>query len=230
MNVFNTLLTNLQIFGVGLSFGIAGPCFFFCTPVLITYLLGRRERWREALVDILLFLAGRISAYVLLGALAGLSGAVLRRFIGPSVAVYINPLSGAVSVILGVFVLIYREPVSCACAGGAARKIYGYGSLFALGFILGISPCAPLAALLLEIALMSKSVLDGASYAFFFGLGTLLSGILVIGALAGIVGGIAKQLVRSKSAAAAFRIACAGLLMAFGAWLILTSPLIRARS
>lgn len=221
--MFSTALTDLQIFGVGFSFGIAGPCFFFCTPVLITYLLGRRERWQEALSDILVFLIGRLSAYVLLGALAGLSGAVLRRFIHPSAAVFISPLSGAVSIILGVFVLIYKEPVTCACGQGTARRIYGYSSLFTLGFILGISPCAPLTALLLEIALMSKSIVEGASYAFFFGLGTLLSGLLVVGALAGIIGGLVKRLVKSKAATAAFRIVCAALLILLGVWLILPS-------
>lgn len=227
--MFNTALTYLQIFGIGFSFGFAGPCFLFCTPVLITYLLGRRERWQEALRDIVIFLVGRLLAYILLGALAGASGAILRRFINPSAAVFISPLSGAVSIILGVFVLIYKEPVTCACASGQARKIYGYGSLFTLGFILGVSPCAPLTALLLEIALMSKSVLEGAAYTFFFGLGTLLSGVIVVGALAGIIGGIAKRLVKSKAATSSFRIACAGLLILLGTWLVFTSTLFRAR-
>jgi cytochrome c-type biogenesis protein len=228
--MFNTALTYLQIFGIGFSFGIAGPCFLFCTPVLITYLLGRRERWQEALSDILVFLIGRLSAYVLLGALAGVSGAILRRFINPSAAVFISPLSGVVSIILGIFVLVYKEPVTCACASGSVRKVYGYGSLFTLGFILGVSPCAPLTALLLEIALMSKSVVEGAFYAFFFGLGTLLSGVLVVGALAGIIGGLAKKLVKSRTATNAFRIACAGFLILLGAWLIVTSALFRSPS
>jgi sulfite exporter TauE/SafE len=196
----------------------------------MTYLLGRRERWREAFGDIFVFLSGRLSAYVLLGGLAGLSGAVLRRFISPSVAVFIGPLSGAVSIMLGVLVLVYKEPVTCACGGDPARKVYGYGSLFMFGFIIGASPCAPLTALLLEIALMSKSVLDGALYALFFGLGTLMSGIIVIGALTGIIGGLANRLVQSRAAAAAFRIACAGFLILLGAWLILSGALVRPPS
>ena len=193
----------------------------FCTPVLITYIVGRKERGGEALADILIFLIGRLTAYVMLGALAGLSGAVLKRFITPSAATFISPVTGGVSMILGILVLAYKEPVACACGAGPVRKIYGFGSLFTLGFILGISPCAPLTALLLEIALMSKSVFDGASYAFFFGLGTLLSGLLVVGALAGIIGGLLKRLVRSNVATTAFRAACAGLLIILGLWLML---------
>jgi threonine/homoserine/homoserine lactone efflux protein len=77
---------------------------------------------------------------------------------------------------------------------------------------------------------MSKSVFDGASYAFFFGLGTLLSGVLVVGALAGIIGGIVKKLVKSKAATTAFRIACAGFLILLGIWLIFTSTLFRSPS
>jgi thiol:disulfide interchange protein DsbD len=218
--MLNTAITDLQIFGIGFSFGIAGPCFLFCTPVLITYLLGRKERWHEALGDILVFLTGRLSAYVLLGSLAGLSGAVLRRFIGPPAAAFINPAAGAVSIMLGILVLVYKEPVLCACGGSPARKIYGFGSLFTLGFIIGISPCAPLTALLLQIALMSRSVVDGASYAFFFGLGTFLSGLLVVGALTGVIGGLIRKLVRSGPAAAIFRAACAALLILLGLGLI----------
>jgi len=217
--MFNTAITHLQIFGIGFSFGIVGPCFLFCTPILIAYILGRRERLGESLGAVVIFLFGRVTAYVVLGAIAGLSGGVLRGVIESGASHYLNILSGIVSILLGVFVLSKKEPSSCAC-NTAGVKAGSFGSLFILGFGVGISPCAPLVALLLEIALISKGALDGAAFAFSFGIGTFLSGIIVVGALAGILRGLVARVVRSRVGNRIFRIVCALLLMVLGAGII----------
>ena len=100
------------------------------------------------------------------------------------------------------------------------EKICNSGGLFVLGLIIGITPCPPLTALLFEIALMSKSALEGMSYAFFFGLGTFLSGVLVVVSLAGILTKIISKVLKSKGAVRFFRIACSALLILFGLVLI----------
>lgn len=221
--MLNSAITYMQIFGIGFSFGIAGPCLFICAPILLTYVVGRRERLGQSLADISLFLVGRVSAYLLLGAVAGISGALLRHFTGPqSAARFINPLTGIISIVLGIAVILHREPKHGSCTGSQG-KAYGIGGLFLLGFTLGIAPCAPLAALLLEIALMSKGPFDGAIYALSFGLGTLLSGILVMGALTGMIGGLIRKMVRSEGVISAFRILCALLLVMMGIGMILRS-------
>lgn len=217
--MLNTVITHFQIFAIGVTFGIAGPCFLACTPILITYVVGKKERWAEAFKDILIFLSGRLLAYILLGGLAGLSGAVLRRFTEVNFAGYLEPISGAVSIVLGIIILAHKEPATCAC-GDTRKKTYNFGGLFVLGFMIGVSPCAPLLALLFQIALMSKNALDGASYAFSFGLGTFLSGLIVVGTLTGILGGFTRKLVRSRTANIAFRIACGALLILLGLGLI----------
>ena len=218
--MLNSLITHLQIFGIGLSFGIAGPCFLVCTPILITYILGRREAPASTAVDIVVFLSGRLFAYIVLGALAGASGAALRHFAESNAGFALRPLGGIISILLGLVVLVRKEGTACARKAGH-NKVYDFGSLLALGFIIGISPCPPLIALLLEIALMSKSAFEGASYAFSFGLGTFLSGLIVIGALAGILKGIVGKLVRSKGISMFFRVACALLLILLGIGLLL---------
>ena len=220
--MFNAVITHIQVFGIGFSFGIAGPCFLFCTPILITYILGRKERTREVLADISVFLLGRLCAYILLGALAGLSGAIFRRATESALGHLLGPFGGVVSIVLGVFVLLNRDPGPCGCKSPAAR-IYGFGSLFTLGFIIGVSPCAPLVALLVEIALMARGAFDGALYAFSFGLGTLISGLLVIGVLAGILKGLAARTIKSKSGNTVFRVLCSSLLILFGLGIVYRS-------
>lgn len=216
----NTLIAFLQIFGIGFSFGIVGPCFLVCAPVLITYLGASKKDFGRGLKDIIVFLFGRLLAYLFLGFLAGLSALVLKRFISSNLALFFRPLSGIISILLGLFVLFAKEDSDSLCSR-RFHKAYTFGSLFLLGFIVGITPCAPLMALLFEITLISKTVFDGILYALFFGLGTFFSGVLVIGALSGILTGVTARLLRSAKSRLVFRIICAALLILLGISLVL---------
>lgn len=215
----NTFITHLQVFGIGFSFGLAGPCLLTCTPIVITYLAGRKKRFVESLIDLITFLTGRLAAYCLLGYAAGLSAILLNRFTHPKAALFFKPLAGVVSIVLGIIVLISKDTQGRECRQ-QENKIYNFGGLFVLGFALGVAPCAPLAALLFEIALMSKSAVEGASYALSFGLGTFVSGLFAIGALAGIVNWLPAKMLRRKSAFLIFKTACSALLVIFGIGLI----------
>lgn len=230
------LVTYLQIFGIGFSFGLAGPCFLTCTPVLITYIAGSKKNPADIFKDIFTFLSGRLLAYVLLGALAGLSGAVLKNFTGSSLSLYFQPLAGAVTILFAVIILFNADNKEGAClpasdvrAGRQAKaptacgKMLNFGGIFAFGFLIGISPCAPLLALLFDIALMSRGLLDGIFYTFFFGLGTFLSGLITIGVIAGLLTRVPAAFVKSKTAAIIFKTTCALLLLALGLGLILKS-------
>ena len=215
-----TLVTYLQIFGIGFSFGLAGPCFLTCTPVLITYIAGSGKGLAEIFKNIFTFLIGRLLAYILLGALAGLSGAVLKKFTSLSLSAYLEPLAGAVTILFAVIILTNRNSGNCACAT-VREKALNFGGIFTFGFLIGVSPCAPLLALLFDITLMSKGILDGIFYAFFFGLGTFLSGLITIGVIAGILTRIPAAFIRSKTVSSAFKIVCALLLLALGLGMIL---------
>ncbi|MCM8761557.1 MAG: sulfite exporter TauE/SafE family protein [Candidatus Omnitrophica bacterium] len=218
--MFNTLITHLQIFGIGFSFGVVGPCFLVCAPILVTYILGKREQWHRTLIDILIFLTGRLSAYVILGAIAGASGALLRKFTQSNLDYVFKSIAGVVSIVLGITILV-RKPSSSQCAFGAAyTKVSGFGGLLALGFLIGISPCVPLAALLFEIALMSKGSYDGALYALSFGLGTFLSGLITVGAIVGILKEVIQKTIRSQIVLTFFKVMCAILLMLLGVGII----------
>ncbi|MCX5666870.1 MAG: sulfite exporter TauE/SafE family protein, partial [Candidatus Omnitrophica bacterium] len=97
------------------------------------------------------------------------------------------------------------------------------------GFLIGISPCAPLLALLFDITLISKGFLDGIFYALFFGLGTFLSGLITVGVVAGLLTRVPAAFVKSKTANVIFKLACAALLIALGLGLILGPNVIATR-
>ena len=154
------LITYFQLFGIGLSFGVAGPCFLSCTPFFITYLAGKKLKWSQGLIEALIFLSARLFAYLVLGYLAGLSAVILKRFGSSSFILFLKPLSGVIIIILGILILFAKDPAFCGhrFKGGEALTI---SSLLTLGFIMGISPCAPLLALLFEITVISKTALQG---------------------------------------------------------------------
>jgi cytochrome c-type biogenesis protein len=215
----NTAFTNLELFGIGFGFGLAGPCLLVCAPVLITYVLGRQARRKQAFSDIFVFLLGRLLAYLLLGYLAGLSGVILRRFCNLSLIPFVKALGGAIIILLGIYVWLKKEPFPWL-GKYKAETIFSFSSLFMLGFIMGVFPCAPLLALLLEITLISKTALNGMFYALSFGLGTLISGLLVIAGLSGILTWLPTKILKSKRSNLIFRIICALLLIWLGLNLI----------
>jgi sulfite exporter TauE/SafE len=227
--MISTFVTYLQIFGIGFSFGIAGPCFLTCAPVLVTYIAGSKRGWGETYIDILTFLSGRLMAYLLLGALAGLSGAVLKKFTAGPLSLYLQPVAGVITILFAVILITNKGCDGCACPTGR-QKVLSFGGIFAFGFLIGVSPCAPLLALLLDIALMARGICDGVFYALFFGLGTFLSGLITVGVIAGILTRVPVAFIKSKTANTVFRIICALLLLAMGLGLILGSNVIaRAR-
>lgn len=213
-------ITHIQLFGIGFSFGIIGPCLFVCAPILVTYVAGTKKKWHEALADVGVFLAGRLVAYLVLGCLAGLSGALIRRFTGPSLTGFLKPIAGCVSIILGITVFFYNEQESCA-KRSKPRIMLDYGGFIALGFLVGIAPCAPLVALLFEIVLISKNAIDGMLYTLSFGLGTLVSGFITVGTIVGILSWFPPKFFKSARSSLIFRIICAVLLILFGLNLII---------
>jgi len=216
--MINALITYLQVFSIGFVFGIAGPCFLTCAPVLITYAVGKKKGFGRMLIDINIFLAGKSLAYVILGFLAGLSGAFLRDFTGTSLR--ISHLAGGIlTIILGILVAFGKQE-KCQ-PEKHPHNAYHISGLFLLGLVLGISPCGPLLALFFDIALMARNALDGALYALFFGLGTYLSGLIVVGAALGLISRFPLKLLNSDRSILTLRILSGILLVLLGAGLFL---------
>ncbi|MDD5129087.1 MAG: sulfite exporter TauE/SafE family protein [Candidatus Omnitrophica bacterium] len=205
----------LQLFGLGLSFGFTGPCFFSCVPFLVTYLAGRNLQWKQGLKEALIFFCARLLAYLALGLLAGLSAALLKRFNASGFIFFLKPIGGLIVIALGALILLNKGQFCCSCKF-PVNKTFTFGSLFILGFIAGISPCAPLMALLFEITIISKGALEGALCAFSFGLGTFVSGFIIIAVLSRTISWFPLRLLKSELSLFVFRVICSLFLILLG--------------
>jgi sulfite exporter TauE/SafE len=215
-NLEKVMLINfIEIFGIGFGLGIAGPCLFSCVPLIFAFTLGVRKSYRKILIDICIFLCGRIIAYILLSACAGLFAMSLRHAIDSRLVFYFRPLAGLISMGLGIFILFKKEGKEGACQS-KFEKSYTQASLISLGFLIGATPCAPLIALLSEIALISKSAFEGALYGFAFGLGTFIPAFFITATLAGIFKEVPKKLLTSFNVRYILKIISAIILMVFG--------------
>ncbi|MCX5679574.1 MAG: sulfite exporter TauE/SafE family protein [Candidatus Omnitrophica bacterium] len=204
-----------EIFSVGFTLGLTGPCLFYCVPLIFAFTLGTGKEFKRSVIDILVFLSARSVAYIILALIAALSGVLLRKVIGPQPVFYFMPLAGVISIALGLAILLKKNSGESDCCLPSA-DIPSRSGLFGLGFIIGISPCVPLVFLLSEIALLSKSAWEGVSYGIAFGLGTFIPAFAITAALAGLSERIAPGLFRSQKVRSLLKIISSSVLILFG--------------
>lgn len=184
-------VTLATVWLLGVSMGLTA-CTVTCLPFMGTWALGRASGQREAYLHTAVFLAGRVTTYAVLAALAGAAGLGLAQALGGS---WGNLLIGGASIFAGLW-LLWR-PAGKACAVPPAptlvapikvhrRKADSLPPLF-LGAALSLTPCTPLASLL-ALSAHAGSALHGASYGLAFGLGAAMTPILVLVPLAGRLG------------------------------------------
>lgn len=212
----DNIITALQLFGVGFTVGLSFQCFFVCAPLILTYVSAVEKDWRNSLWDLALLLGGRLIAYILLGALAGVSGTLLERFRRSGISNTVNQISAAILITLGASIALGAGFRIKPCADFAQRKGVKGISLAVVGFAIGVSPCLPLLTVMFQIILISKSALAGAVYALCFGLGTSLASFVIIGPAGAALGNFIPKLVRSETLRAAARIVCGVLIASFG--------------
>jgi len=214
----DTLITAFQLFVIGFTFNISGPCFLSCTPLLATYIAGAQRKFWRSLLDIFIFSTGRLLAYILLGFLVVAFIGFFRQFIHAETRVLFNSIAGIISVFLGCLIVLSRNKSSWSCK--FLDGFFGRSNIFLLGFVMGVIPCFPLTILLFEIGIMSKNVLMGMFYAFFFGLGTFVSTMLILGSFSGIFSGFLNKILKSEKSKLVLRVVCAILLIALGVKLL----------
>ena len=186
-------------FLIGLSFG-SGPCNLCCLPYLGPVLLGPAAR--KPLHAILLpFMAGRLSGYLILGALAASTGSVLQHYLKHPILPW---AIAAVTLWLALRMLFQSRDKACSvhlAQHPGEREAVALSSdvqlittdatekrdvpeknriqLALLGFSLALNPCVPLLGLLAAAA-QSADPAWGASVAFSFGLGAIVIPSLLV--------------------------------------------------
>lgn len=171
--------TLFTIWLLGVSLGLTA-CTATCLPFMGTWILGRGGSQRQALRDTALFVAGRIIAYSMLGAIAGSAGAWLAQVMRGGTG---NVVIGLASIVAGVWLLRSgKTHAPCSMARSAGRT-----PPLLMGFSLSLTPCAPLASLL-AVCAAAGSARMGMENGIAFGLGAALTPLLILLPLISLLG------------------------------------------
>jgi len=158
-----------EAFLLGLSTGTY--CAMTCAPVALPLVLSEESTFRSNSIRVLLFMLGRLLAYVAVGVALGAMGAYALSYLDPETAHRFSRISwtlgGAVLTLAGV---IYNFPRLKFCV--AASKLWKpERGAFLLGAFTGLSMCPPFFAAAARV-FGGTDALGGALYFFMFYLGT----------------------------------------------------------
>lgn len=161
----------------------SGPCLLTCAPLLLPYIAGTKRDWRAGLEAVLIFGLTRVAVYVLLGGIVGYVGAYLFPFFyGQVWGRVVWAGAGTFVIIAGGLMVFGRRFDNPFCSYFQQTK-----SLVLLGVIVALAPCLPLLAVLTEIMFTAGKFYQGFLYGLAFGLGTLVSPLLLVGAVAPLI-------------------------------------------
>lgn len=168
------------LLATGLLTGLS-HCVGMCGPLVGAFTMQRRANRQEVSTPLVLFQMGRLTTYLLLGAISGATGYVL--------AAAIRDWQGILSIILGLFtalvglnllgLLPFRAAPAPTGLARAASKWMKQAMAsnhplapFGLGLANGLLPCGPVYAMAL-LAATGGNPVRGAGIMLIFGLGTL---------------------------------------------------------
>lgn len=176
------------LFFTGLTMGV-GPCLAFCGPILFPYIAVSKRSWLGGLKDILVFSASRVVIYGILGLLASSIGYFLTEVISSPKLNLIKYLGAGIFVsLLGIIMLLSRTRFFFCRLLHRETIERSTKSMILLGILIGVSPCLPLLGALTTIAGLAKGPFTGAFWGFSFGLGTVISPLIILALVAGGLG------------------------------------------
>lgn len=180
MNIF------INMFLAGLTLGV-GPCLSFCAPILLPYIAATSKGWKEALKITLIFSFSRFLAYVLLAFLAGWSAKLINPFLNTHPKRFnFLLIVGIFIILLGILILSGKKINFGFCQ--FLNKYFidkSFPSMFIIGLSVGFAPCLPLIGILSYILVTASNPLQAALYGMSFGLGTIISPLILLGMAAG---------------------------------------------
>jgi sulfite exporter TauE/SafE len=214
--MWSTEVVSLAFLASGFMVGF-GHCVGMCGPIVVSLSLSLREK--KVFIPHLLYHAGRITTYALLGAVVGLTGSftgVTSRIVGIQKGVMI--FAGALIIFMGLAMVgwiplgrIFTD--SCRPVGFLARAFRrlssapSRGAYYPAGLVLGLLPCGPVYTALLAAARAGMDaaaepghgLFIGAGLMVCFGLGTAPA-LLIVGKLAGLGWLTRRQMIYRGSA------------------------------
>ena len=175
---------------IGITSGIS-HCNVVCAPLVSTYIMGSREGALEGLKSFTVFTLGRVFMCAVLGLAAGYIG---TTFIGMRSDLKYVPLVYSM-VLISVGLLMLIRPVGKNCKQSKEKtKVFSFFSqrlafnptthLFIMGMAFATIPCPPMGIVLLY-SLQMPSVISSSILMSLFSIGTAVSPLIIISALAG---------------------------------------------
>lgn len=158
-----------SLFLLGMVYGIT-VCSFSCLSYFGPYLIGTGTGFKDGVVSSCAFGIGKICMYSALGGAAALFGRTL----------IVTPTH---KLLMGLVLLAVAFTVPFVSKGGCLKRSQVIGkrcSMFLLGLLSSLIPCPPLAAVFV-LATQQGTVLNGAMYGFSYGLGLVVSPMLLAG-------------------------------------------------
>jgi len=212
------MINLIELFMIGITMAF-GPCLFFCTPIVLSYIAGTQDSGRKGFKSVLIFSLSRAFIYVLLGLLAGFLGRMLTTTLDKySLPIYI--IGGTFISLSGILILLGKNPNLHLCQ--ILRKYTVEDNIrntIILGIIIGLLPCTPLLGILVYISLTSKDLWQGALLGLSFGIGTIISPLIIFGI---VVSSLPKKIIKNPKIFEIFKKACGFLLFLFGVQLIVS--------
>jgi sulfite exporter TauE/SafE len=200
------------LFFLGFSFG-CGPCLASCGPLIISYIAGTKKNIFKSIFAYTLFSLARITVYVVLSLVIFFLGRLFLEQYIPVINRYVVILGSSFIILVGILMVLGKRTDFYACCFFREHILENdKKSIFALGLITGLLPCAPLLATFSYIAMVSRFWLDSLFYSFFFGLGTFFSPLLLLVMLAGL---IPRFLITKKAFYSRIFCCVCGLIMVF---------------
>ena len=180
------------VFLIGMIYGLT-TCTFSCLPVVGTYIVSTRSSFSGGVKATLIFSIAKVAGYTAMGVLCGLLGNIAKAYLSSPVVLAV---CGSVMLLIGVFLLFSKQTRSCStgkCSSIEKNCRQNSMQLSLLGLVMSFIPCLPYTAIMAGAA-ASGSAFQGGTTAFLFGLGTVLSPLLLFGgALGWLAGKVGEQ-------------------------------------
>lgn len=180
---------------LGIVYG-ATFCTLTCSPFIASYIIGSDRGTGRGMWLSVIFNGGRVVTYGLLGLIVGLAGGAF--LVEGVYALWGAIFFGIAVALIGIWIAVRRRPGSlgCGCTKEASwtqrawHRIEpregdgGEISAAGMGLLIGLVPCPPLIALLVFSAAVGSAG-TGLVLGLLFGIGTVISPIIIIAAMAG---------------------------------------------
>ncbi|MFH1505054.1 MAG: sulfite exporter TauE/SafE family protein [Candidatus Omnitrophota bacterium] len=199
----------------GLILG-SGPCLWLCAPVLISYIASNKQNTKKSLISYLTFSAFKLLGYTIMGILAAVGVKLLNI---PFLARYLDSiflLLGVFIILIGISTIFYREKgLGKICGWVNKGNVKNVGIL---GLLIGLAPCAPLLGILNYIVIISRIPYEAIIFSLVFGIGTVLSPLLILVILSAKLANFFSQ---NKKIKLLIRIICGLILIVLGARILI---------